>query len=55
MTTLNANIANKKRLSGLENVQDLLRALSKSQNWPGGPNTVQIFWQRNRLFSKRFC
>ena len=32
-----------------------LRALSKSQNWPAGPQPDQSFWQWKILFSKCFC
>ena len=32
-----------------------LRALSKSQHWPAGPQPDQSFWQWKMLFSKCFC
>ena len=32
-----------------------LRALSKSQNWPAGPQPDQSFWQWKILFSRCFC
>ena len=33
----------------------ILRALSKSQNWPAGPWSDKSLWQRKKHFSESFC